>query len=440
MRRDRSDSLNRRGFLGLAGAAGIGAVGLGALSPSPIWALAQDGGDWPTVAAKLRAYVDTRKVPGAVAALGWGTDAPTFIRAGTLALDTAIAVDADTLWRVYSMTKPITGMAAMMLIGDGKMRLDQPVADFIPEFADMRVLTDPANSLDSAPAKTAITIRHLLTHTAGLGYSIITKGPLLQAYLDRGILPGVVSRQPIPGFEGGADVPSLDEFARRVAALPLIAEPGTKWSYSIALDVMGRVIEVASGMSFGDFLQARLFDPLGMASSFFQVPESETSRLATNYAVIGGLLIPIDLGTNSIFTDKPAFPFGGAGLVSSARDYDRFLAMLMGGGTLNGAAVMGRDMVDLGTSNLLPDAVDLAGTWVAGQGFGAGGRVGLGARAGTYGWAGAAGTVAGIDRARGLRSSGYLQYMPSEVYPFQTEFFNWVYADAAATLGRKTAA
>ena len=435
MRHERLSSLNRRGFLGLAGMAGVTA-----LAPSPLWAMAQEAGDWPTVSAKIRSYVETRKVAGAMAALGWGTDEPTYISAGNLSLESKVAVDRDTLWREYSMTKPITGMAAMMLIGDGKMKLDQPVSDFIPEFAEMRVLVDPANSLESVPAKNPITIRNLLTHTAGLGYSIITKGPLLQAYLDQGILPGVVSRQPIPGVEGGAKVPPLDEFARRVAKLPLIAEPGTEWSYSIGLDVMGRVIEVASGMSFGDFLQTRLFDPLGMTSSFFQVPESEAHRLATNYAVIGGLLIPIDPGATSIFLDKPAFPFGGAGLVSSARDYDRFLAMLMGGGTLDGVQVMGSDMVDLGTSNLLPDGVDLTGTWVAGQGFGAGGRVGLGDRAGTYGWAGAAGTVAGIDRKRGLRSSGYLQYMPSEVYPFQSEFFTWVYADAMAQMGKKAAA
>ncbi|WP_420606172.1 serine hydrolase domain-containing protein [Novosphingopyxis sp.] len=435
MRHERLSKLNRRGFLGLAGMGG-----LCALAPSPLWAMARESGDWPTVTAKIRSYVETRKLASAIAALGWGTDEPEYITAGNLSLESDVAVDRDTLWRQYSMTKPITGMAAMMLIGDGRMTLDQPVADFIPEFAEMRVLTDPGSSLDSVPAKHPITIRNLLTHTAGLGYSIITKGPLLQEYLDQGILPGVVSREPIPGFEGGAEVPPLDEFARRVAALPLIAEPGTQWSYSIALDVMGRVIEVASGMSFGDFLQTRLFDPLGMTSSFFQVPDSEKGRLATNYAVIGGLLIPIDPGDTSIFLDKPAFPFGGAGLVSSARDYDRFLAMLIGNGTLDGEQVMRSETVDLGTSNLLPEGVDLTGTWVAGQGFGAGGRVGLGPRAGTYGWAGAAGTIAAVDRKRGLRAAGYAQYMPSEVYPFQSDFIGWVYADALAQAGEKVAA
>ena len=436
MRHDRLSAVDRRGFLGLGTLLGLGALA----APSPLMAMLREAADWPTVSKNIHSYVDTRKVAGMMATIGWGTDAPVSLTAGHLSLDPSPEVNADTLWRLYSMTKPVTGMAAMMLIGDGKMRLDQPVADFIPEFSDMRVLTDPANSLDSVPAKNPVTIRNLLTHTAGLGYSIVTKGPLLQTYLDNGILPGVVSRQPIPGFEGGAEVPSLDEFARRVGGLPLIAEPGTKWSYSIGLDVMGRVIEVASGMSFDAFLQTRIFDPLDMTSTFFQVPESEAHRLATNYAVIGGLLIPIDPGKTSIFLDKPAFPFGGAGLVGSARDYDRFLAMLMGGGTLDGTEVMSRAMVDLGTSNLLPDGVDLTGTWVAGQGFGAGGRVGLGPRAGTYGWAGAAGTVGGIDRQRGLRASGYTQYMPSEVYPFQGAFYEWVYADAAAMVATKAAA
>ena len=126
------------------------------------------------------------------------------------------------------------------LIGEGKMALDQPISDFLPEYKEMRVLIDPAKSLDSVPAKTQITVRHLLTHTAGLGYSIITKGPLLKAYLDDGITPGAVTRMKIPGIETGAPTPDLKTFAERVAKLPLIAEPGTKWVYSISLDLLGR--------------------------------------------------------------------------------------------------------------------------------------------------------------------------------------------------------
>ena len=371
---------------------------------------------------------------GMMAAIGYGQADPQYIAEGNIALDSTMPADKDTLWRIYSMTKPVTGMAAMILIGEGKMTLDTPVADILPEFKDMKVLTDPANSLDAVPAKNIMTVRHLLTHTAGLGYNIITKGPLLGEYNRLGIAPGVVSRTPLPGFPVPAPTPSIDEFSRRVASLPLIAEPGTKWSYSIGLDLLGYVIQQVSGMEFGQFLKTRMFDPLGMNSTFFQVPESETSRLATNYAPVGSMLFPIDPGSDSIYTDKPAFPFGGAGLISSAYDYDRFLAMLLGKGALDGTRIMSEQAATLGMSNILPEGIELKGSWVEGQGFGAGGRVGLGTAAGpkgTFGWGGAAGTVAFVDNLRGFRASGYTQYMPADTYPFQREFGELVYKDLA---------
>jgi CubicO group peptidase (beta-lactamase class C family) len=328
----------------------------------------------------------------------------------------------------------------MILIGEGKMKLDQPISDFLPEFKNMTVLVDGTKSLDSVPAKNAITVRHLLTHTAGLGYSIITKGPLLKAYMDNGITPGVVSRFPIPGFEGGAPTPDLKTFAERLAKLPLIAEPGTKWSYSISLDLMGRVIEVVSGMEFGAFLKTRIFDPLKMNSSFFQVPQSEVKRFTTNYGVLGDRLLPIDPAASSVYLDKPAFVFGGAGLVTSARDYDRFLTMLLGEGALDGVRIMAPATAALGMSNLLPAGIDMAGTFAEGAGFGAGGRVGLGAQTGTYGWGGAAGTNAFVDTKRKFRAVGMIQYMPSGAQDFQSEFPKWVYADMASLVAPPVAA
>jgi CubicO group peptidase (beta-lactamase class C family) len=283
------------------------------------------------------------------------------------------------------------------------------------------------------PAKTQITVRHLLTHTAGLGYSIITKGPLLKAYMANGITPGVVSRMQMPGFEPGAPTPDLKTFAERVAKLPLIAEPGTKWSYSISLDLLGGVIEVASGMDFEAFLQKKLFAPLKMNSSYFQVPASEVKRFATNYAVFNGMLIPIDPAATSVYLDKPAFAFGGAGLVCSTHDYDRFQMMLLNGGNLDGVEVMSPETAKLGMSNLLPVGSDLTGTWVQGQHFGAGGRVGTGAFEGVFGWAGAAGTTGFVHNIRKVRSTGMIQYMPSNAQDFQDKFGEWVLADLGAT-------
>ncbi|MGH6781020.1 MAG: serine hydrolase domain-containing protein, partial [Sphingomonadaceae bacterium] len=287
--------------------------------------------------------------------------------------------------------------------------------------------------LESRPAKGAITVRHLLTHTAGFGYSIVTKGPLLAEYLRLGITPGALSRKKLPGAPEFPAAPSLEVFADRLATLPLIADPGTKWSYSISLDVLGRVIELASGKSFEAFLRERLLDPLGMKSTYWRVPESEVGRFVTNYITTPVGMIPVDPASDSIYLDKPAFPFGGAGLVMSARDYDRFLMMLMGGGAIGRTRVMKPETARLGMSNLLPAGVDTAGTYVDGQGFGAGGRVVIKADArgsgmGTFGWGGAAATIAWVDPARGLRASGYAQYMPDQVFGFPADFGKAVYA------------
>jgi CubicO group peptidase (beta-lactamase class C family) len=417
--------LGRRGFMGLSGTAA-----LAALLPMPVFA--QLAEKYPTLRAKINDYVDSRKVSGIVAAIGRGDAALDILAKGTLAMDSQTPVDIDSLFRVYSMTKPVTGIAAMMLVEQGKITLDQPISDFLPEFKGMTVLIDGAKSLDAVPAKTSITLRHLLTHTAGLGYTIVTKGPLLRAYIDAGVNPGQISRRPIPGLERGPKTPDLATFSKNLAKLPLIAEPGTKWSYSVSLDLLGHLIAVISGMEFEAFLQTQIFDPLRMSSSYFQVPEREIPRFATNYGAFGGFAVPIDTASDSIYLDKPPFAFGGAGLVCSARDYDRFLHMLMNFGNLDGVEILRPETAKLAMSNLLPDGVSTAGTWVQGNGFGAGGRSGLGAEAGSFGWGGAAGTNAFVHTGLKLRATGMVQYMPSNVYDFQAEFPKWVIADVVA--------
>lgn len=391
------------------------------------------------VQALAESYVATNKAPGIVLAWGArGSDA-TFAYDGRLAPGTTgDAVDPDTLWRVYSMTKPITGIAAMLLVEDGKLGLDQPIHEIIPAFRDMKVLSDPANSLASRPAARAITVRHLLTHTAGLGYSIVTTGPLKAEYERLGILPAAIS----PEAEG-AMAPlrpkSLAEFADRVAGLPLVTDPGTTWSYSIGLDVLAAVVEKAAGMPFERFVQTRLFTPLGMTSSFWTVPASEAQRLGPNFLWAGDNLVPIDpAGTGSAFATAPAFPYGGAGLVMSARDYDRFLAMLLNEGAIGTARVMKAETVRLALSNLLPAGVVFTGIPGTGAqsnagGYGAGGFVTTadvpgGPGAGTYGWGGAAGTIAWVDRKNGVRASAYVNYFPAEKWPLRTQMMQAIYA------------
>lgn len=418
--------MGRRGFISMAGMAAFSSM-LPAHAFAKIAQAAKLADKYPSVRAGMDALVASGTYPNAYVAIGKGMAAPEIlINAGTVDKRT---LDMDTLWRVYSMTKPITGMAAMMLVGEGKIKLDQPIADFLPEFKTMRVLTDVENSMDSVPAKTQITLRHLLTHTAGFGYSIVTKGPLRKAYLENGITPGVVSRMPLPGFEGSKPTPDIATFSSRLAALPLVAEPGTKWSYSVSMDLLGHLIGVISGMEFGAFLKQRIFDPLKMSSSYFQLPKSETGRLVTNFGAVGNMLLPIDTGPGSIYLDKPAFAFGGAGLITSARDYDRFLSMLMGNGALDGKRILSPQMVALGTSNLLPAGVQYEG---GAAGFGAGGRVGLGGNEGEYGWGGAAGTVAAVQRKLKFRVIGMTQVMGANNEGLQRGLAKWLIKDMMA--------
>ncbi|MEM8726948.1 MAG: serine hydrolase domain-containing protein, partial [Pseudomonadota bacterium] len=288
---------------------------------------------------------------------------------------------------------------------------------------------------DTVPAERPITIRQLLTHTAGLGYGLVSKGPLLDAYNENGIIGGRVSRIPLPGFPEVIPPPSLEQWADNLAELPLMFQPATEWSYSSSIDLLGRVIEVASGVSYPDFLQTRMFGPLGMSSTYFQVPETEIARLTTNYGIANGLVLPIDQAASSIYLDMPTAPMGGADLVSSPKDYDRFLRMLLAYGELDGTRVMSEEAVRVGTSNLIPASVDLAGSWMEGQGHGAGGR----SINGTFGWGGAAGTLAAVDYGLNMRSTLFTQYMPSDAYPVRDEFLAALEADLGAMREAKAA-
>jgi CubicO group peptidase (beta-lactamase class C family) len=408
-------------------------------APAPV---ATPRGVLPATQAVLDGYVRDGRLPGIVAAIGKDDRPPAILAAGRIAEGQAPAATGDSLWRIYSMTKPITGMGVMLLIEEGKIGLDDPVAKYIPAFKTMRVLTSPDTSLASVPATRPITIRQLLTHTAGLSYSITAKGPLLAEYERRGILPLAVNAE-VEAKARPTRPRTLAEFADRVAALPLTSQPGTKWSYSVSLDVLGRVIEVASGMPFDRFLQTRFFAPLGMTSTWFTVPASEAGRLATNYSYVGDRLVPLDPGATSVFLQPPSFPYGGAGLVSSARDYDRFLHMLLNGGTLDGVRVMKPETVRLGMSNLLPTGVFFpgAGAFAGGtperEGFGAGGSVRLtdkpgGPAKGTYGWGGAAGTLGWVDPVRRVRGTVMINTLPPRV-PLSDDIGAALLRDAGAS-------
>ena len=425
-------AMARRQVLWLGAMAGISAAAM------PRLALAADDPELlPRVRQVIESWVGPGKFPGMIASLGLPGRDPHYVARGTDGFVDRDTITPDSLFRIYSMTKPVTGMAAMMLIDEGKLGLDQPLADILPQYARMQVQVTPDGSItDLRPARQPITMRHLLTHTSGLGYSIIQRGPLKTAMEDAGVIAGQISRLPVPGLERGKAVPSLAQFADKLAGLPLVYEPGTTWSYSLGLDLMGRVIEVVSGQSFDRFLHDRIFGPCGMDSTWFQVPASQAHRLTTNFGAMGSLLVPIDKGDDSIYLDKPAFPFGGSGLVSTPRDYDRFLRMLADYGRLGGRRVMSELAVRVGAGNLLPDGVEGPALMGPKSAFGAGGRVGIGDEAGMFGWAGAAGTVGMVDMRRGLRSQIFVQFMPPNANSLLSDFQTALKADVMALLER----
>jgi len=431
--------IDRRALLRSGAMLGAGAFAASVPFASP--AFAQAAQNWPEVTRLVETYVAQAKVSGMVATLGWGQHPAQTIAAGTRAFGNSDAVGPDSLFRIYSMTKPITAMAVMMCIQDGLLGLDQPLAEILPAFAQMqvqKVYDGPITADNLEAAVRPITIRHLLTHTAGLGYGIIQQGPIAEAYTARGLVPGQVTRlQMLPVFRG-QPVRSLAAFADGLAEMPLVYQPGTKWSYSVSHDLLGRVIEVVTGMAFDAFLQSRIFQPCAMASTGFRVPASEAGRLTASYFLLNGVPLPIDPPASSIYLDEPAFPFGGAGLVSSPRDYDRFLQMLAGWGEIDGVRVMSEPAVRLGTTDLLPGTLRPDGGFSTGGrefGYGAGGLVGRDDAAGLYGWFGAAGTAGLVNLRYGLRQNLMTQFMPSTAYSLQNDFPVAVAADAAASMG-----
>ena len=367
------------------------------------------------------------RVPGAVVAVVEpGAFRPQFLSVGRTAFDGGQAVTPDTLWRIYSMSKPITAMAVMQRIAARDLAIDQPVADILPELARPRVLIDPKAGLESMPAPAGPTIRQLLTHTAGYTYAINGDGPLEREYRRLGIQPGSVN-----GFlrPGDGPLPDLNGMVAALAGLPLWQAPGAGWRYSISLDVAGALLERLAGETLDRVLERQLFGPLGMASTGFWARDA--GRLASNYLWIGADGKPLDTPVplapieKDGFTARPRLLSGGGGLVSSARDYARFVQMLLNEGQFNGRTIMPTGTARQALSNMMP----LGQLYEGRNGFGAGGRLtlfdtrsgGEGAPAMLYGWGGAAGTLMVVDRVRQLGVVVMLQYMPQQRFPLEKD-------------------
>ncbi len=423
------ETMNRRYFLNaLAGAA----LAAPSLVGHAAWAATLPARRWAAVQRLLDGYVADKKMAGVAAALSFGGSPLAYPSAGHIALDSAVRFDENSLCRIHSMTKPVTGVAAMMLVEDGRIALDQPVADVLPEFRRLSVAMDIEKGLGSRPAVKTMTMRHLLTHTSGLSYWTPGSGAglLPTAYRERGITPGNYgARLNRPGY--GPQARNLVEMVERVAELPLLFEPGTAYSYSMGLDVMGLVIERVAGRGFDVFLRERLFGPLGMSSTGFQVAPKNVARLTTSYDVTPEGLRPTDSAASSAWLRPPTLLAGGAGLISTGRDFARFGAMLLGDGALGRVRVLKPQTARLALSNLLPAGV----VSPYGGGSGAGARVVLPGSErrfgppGTFGWGGAAGTDWWIDPARRGNVVFMTQFMPGNSYPVRDEITVAIEAD-----------
>jgi CubicO group peptidase (beta-lactamase class C family) len=352
---------------------------------------------------------------------------------GSRDLEAGLPVEPDTLWRIYSMTKPVTAVAAMQLYEQGLIRLNDEVSRYLPEFADMRVLAGGnVDQPKTVPATEPMRLWHLLTHTAGLTYAFTRSSLLDDMYKARGA---------DPLEDPDAD---LAQMCERWGGLPLLFEPGTAWNYSVATDVLGRVIEVVTGQTLEEVFAERVFAPLGMSETRWWVDGDDAQRLAALYVphpATGKALRYDAMGNHALH--PPKLLSGGGGLISTAADYARFTAMLVRGGELDGARLLGPRTLAYMTRNHLPGGASLttlgrgqfAETAYDGIGFGLGFGVSVDAvatkvtaSAGEFTWGGLASTAFWVDPMEQLTAHFYTQLVPSSTYPIRTELRQLVYA------------
>jgi CubicO group peptidase (beta-lactamase class C family) len=380
----------------------------------------------------LARYVDDGRLAGwqvVVSRRGKRVHSSTY---GHRDLEAGLPVEQDTLWRIYSMTKPITAVAAMQLYEEGAFSLNDEVSTYLPAFADLRVYRGgPAENPKTVPATEPMRMWHLLTHTAGLTYGFTKSSPVDEMYR----LAGSDFAQP-PGMD-------LAALCDLWASMPLLFEPGTSWNYSVASDVVGRVVEVLSGKPLDEYFTERILGPLGMTDTRWWVDEADASRLAALYVPMPGTgqAVRYDaIGKGALH--EPSWLGGGGGLISTAHDYDRFTRMLLGGGELDGTRVLSPRTLSYMTRNHLPGGALLtsmargqfAETSYEGMGFGLGFGVlvdpvalKVPASAGEFTWGGAASTAFWVDPAEQITAAFYTQLLPSSTYAIRSELRQLVY-------------
>jgi CubicO group peptidase (beta-lactamase class C family) len=377
------------------------------------------------ISAWMRGWVDSGKLPGATVCVMRQGELAFAESYGRMDVERNKPMRPDTIVRIYSMTKPLTSTAIMMLYEEGRFQLDDPISKFIPAFANQRVFMGGSRGkMDLMPAERGVTFRDLLTHTSGLTYGMMEANAVDALY-----------RQKEGGVDFQTSPATLKDVVERAATFPLIAQPGKAWNYSISTDVLGYLVEVISGMPFEKFLVEKVIQPLGLVDTDFHVPKEKHDRLAANYTVgAGGRLQLIDDPAKSRYLAPRTVNSGGGGLVGTAADYLRFCKFMLNEGELDGVRLLGRKTVELMTTNHLKgDMGDMGAprfseSTYLGIGFGLGFSVMLDpAKAqilgtpGEYAWGGAASTAFWCDPVEDMAVVLLTQLMPSSTYPLRRE-------------------
>lgn len=378
-------------------------------------------------------YVDSGKLPNAQILIGRDGEIVHFASIGGTREGSASAIDEGSLFRIASMTKPITSIAFMMLVEEGRVAVDTPVHHVLPEFKGLGVYNGGGGGVPFQTRPTAEPMRmvDLLRHTSGLTYGFQNRSNVDAAYRE----------SKMENWHGGHD---LDGFVGALGKLPLEFSPGEAWNYSVSTDVLGAVVERVSGMKLDMFFRARIFAPLKMDDTFFEVPAGKLDRLTDCYTFVPGKgRVMYDRAEKSAWSRAPKLLSGGGGLVSTALDYHRFCRMCLNGGELDGARIVGRKTIELMTQNHLPGGSDLAAMSKslfseaanAGTGFGLGfavtidvARSMIPGSAGEYYWGGMFSTAFFIDPVERLTMVFMTQMSPSNVYPIRRELKTLIYS------------
>ncbi|CUK07533.1 Esterase EstB [Shimia thalassica] len=397
--------------------------------------------DW--IRSWMDRYVAERKFAGSSMLVARGGDEVFFHATGERSLEENLPFQRDTVARIYSMTKPVTSVALMMLAEKGLCHLDAPVSNFIPAFSEMRALVPGATDIDQTEAAAVPTLHQLLTHTSGLSYPF-----------NPGVLPKAMDAQDLI-FR--ANQGPLAPLVEQLAALPLAFQPGSRWEYSVGIDVVGHVVEILSGKPLDQFFAEEILGPLGMNDTAFSVPEGSKDRFASLYTPLEGdamalnsastgreTLRMVDCADGSPFLAADTYS-GGGGLVGTIDDYMRFAEMLRQGGALDGQRLLSSNTVEFMLSNHLPGDIASMGPQsfaeqpMDGMGFGLGGAVVLdAARArtpgsvGDFSWGGMASTFFWVDRAKDLSVVFFTQLSPSSSYPARAELKALIHAAMTA--------